>query len=150
MTDHNHEPRGADDTSSSRRRSGRRVTKARDELIIAALAAGMTHSDAGDTAGVSERTVRRRLEDPAFNDRLADAAAAYVDRLTKQLTRLAPSAIETMSTLMLAPDTPPAVRLRASAYLLSATRVWRDATEVEDRLRSLETQLSAPGQEPLR
>jgi len=137
----------ADDTSSNSRRSGRRVTKAKDGLIIAALGAGMTHSDAGRAAGVSNRTVRRRLEDPTFSQRVADAAAEYVDQLSKQLTRLAPSAIETMSMLMSAPDSPPAVKLRAATCLLNASRVWRDATELEERLRQLETQVAETGQE---
>ena len=36
-------------------------------VLIAALAAGMTHANAARTAGISERKARRRMEDGAFS-----------------------------------------------------------------------------------
>ncbi len=115
--------------------------------MIAALAAGATHRNAGRAAGVSERTVRRRLEDDAFCERVAEAEVAYVEQVTKRLTGLALNAVETMAALMNAPDTPPAVRLRACWYLLTQGRVWREANELEARIRYLEVQQADSSQE---
>ena len=37
-----------------------------DDLVAAALASGRSYREAGASAGVSERTVRRRVADPGF------------------------------------------------------------------------------------
>jgi hypothetical protein len=44
-----------------------------DEAILAALLTGCTHEQAAREAGCSRRTVERRLADPAFRARLAEA-----------------------------------------------------------------------------
>ena len=44
-----------------------------DELLLGALAAGSPVEQAAETAGVSVRTAYRRLADPAFARRLAQA-----------------------------------------------------------------------------
>ncbi len=148
MPDHDtHTDDGSSSSSSAARGSRRRVSTAREDLLTAALAAGATHRDAGRAAGLSERTVRRRLEDDAFCERVAEAEVAYVEQVTKRLTGLAPSAVETMAALMCAPETPAAVRLRASSYLLTASRVWREANELEARIRYLEAQQVESSQE---
>jgi hypothetical protein len=145
-----HDTFANDDSPPTGRAAGvprRRLGATKDELLITALSAGATHRDAGRTAGVSERTVRRRLEDPAFCERVADAEAAYVEQVTKRLTGVAPIAVETMVDLMTAPDTAPVVKLRAATYLLTASRGWREMHELETRIRELEAQYMQSDQE---
>lgn len=52
-----------------------------DELIVAALTAGQTEQTIAETAGVSLRTVSRRLTDPAFKESTTPALIATFERL---------------------------------------------------------------------
>jgi len=110
----------------------------REAIIAAALAGGATHHEAGEAAGVSERTVRRRLEDTAFREQVASQREQLISRTTDRLTGLTTVAVDTLSALVSSEETPPAVRLRAAMGILAAHRVWRDAGEMEERLRLLE------------
>jgi hypothetical protein len=87
---------------------------------------------------VSDRTVRRRLEDTAFTEHVALQREELISRTTARLTGLTTVAVDTLAALVSSEETPPAVRLRAAVEILAAHRVWRDAGEMEDRLRLLE------------
>lgn len=50
-----------------------------DEAIVIALARTQTQRQAAETAGVSERTVRRRLNDACFRERVVSARAQLFD-----------------------------------------------------------------------
>jgi hypothetical protein len=117
---------------------GRVDRTGRAAIIAAALAGGATHHEAGEAAGVSERTVRRRLEDTAFREQVASQRDLLISRTTDRLTGLTTVAVDTLSALVSSGETPPAVRLRAAMGILAAHRVWRDAGEMEERLRLLE------------
>ncbi len=113
----------------------------RDAILASALAGGATHCEAGEAAGVSERTVRRRLEDAAFKELVVSRREQLISRTTDRLTGLTTVAVDTLSALVSSEDTPAAVRLRAAMGILAAHRIWRDAGEMEDRLRLLEHEL---------
>ena len=51
-----------------------------DSGLVAALAGGATVRDAARSAGVSERTAHRRLEDAAFARRVSEARAELIAR----------------------------------------------------------------------
>src|SRR4051812_8384746 len=57
-----------------------------DELILVALASGQTAKRAANLAGVSERTVHRRLADPAFRARVQHARNLVVEQALGRLT----------------------------------------------------------------
>lgn len=106
-----------------------------DELILAALAAGLSQPAAARHAGVSERTVRRRLEDPSFAASVEQARGALVERTSAQLLGAAEHAVAALRDLL---DTgPPAVRVRAALGLLAAA-AWRESADTERRLAALE------------
>lgn len=123
-------------TATDRRRGG-------DQLLIAALAHGATQAEAGAAAGVSERTVRRRLADPGFADLVRAERAALVARTSARLTALTSQAVDALAGL-LNPAVADGVRLRTALGVLDSCRTWRDATEVEQRLRAVEQALTAP------
>lgn len=116
----------------------RSTSRATDGLIIAALVSGATQAEAGRAAKVSDRTVRRRLESRAFQERLQEAERAFLGQISKRLTGLAPIAVETLGSLMTSPDVTDQVKLRACLGVLSSTHVWREATDLDERLRELE------------
>ncbi len=82
--------------------------------------------------------MRRRLESPAFKERVGEAEVEYLGQVSKRLTGLAPTAVETLASLMCSPDVTDQVRLRASLAVLNAAPAWREVTEVADRLREFE------------
>ena len=71
-----------------------------DSALIAALAGGATHEAAAQQAGVGERTVRRRLEDPDFARRVDEARAALLEQAMAQLSRAATGAATTLVMLL--------------------------------------------------
>jgi hypothetical protein len=71
----------------------------RDEIVVAALAAGMTYREAGGEAGLSERTVRRRMGDSAFRARVAEQRQEHAERVRGLLLNAAPAAAATLAKL---------------------------------------------------
>lgn len=100
------------------------------DVLVAALASGATHAAAGRTAGVSERTVRRRLDEPEFHALVVAERAALVGRTSARLTGLCTAGVDTLQDL-LSVDVAPPVRLRAALGLLDAARAWRGAATPE-------------------
>ena len=90
----------------------RPASSAKDQILAAALVVGATHQEAARAAGVSERTVRRRVATPEFGQCLSQAKAEYVGRITTRLTGLSISAVDTLSALLADPDVAPAVTRR--------------------------------------
>ena len=54
-----------------------RGRKSADSVLIVALAAGRTVGEAAEEAGVSPRTVHRRLDDPEFRQQLSKASVLF-------------------------------------------------------------------------
>lgn len=116
-----------------------------DALVVAALAAGATQADAAAAAGMSPRTVRRRLDDPSFARRVVEERSRLVSHTAARLTGLTGTAVGALTDL-LAPDVPPAVRLRASLGVLEAARVWRECSELEERITAIEATMNPEGE----
>jgi hypothetical protein len=108
-----------------------------DEALALALAAGQTLRSAAEAAGVSERTATRRSGDPAFRRRVGELRA---DMVARSLGRMADGMSDAADVLreLLAPGTPPAVRLGAARSLLELGVKLRDSVELEARVRAVE------------
>ena len=113
-----------------------------DSPLVAALAGGATVRDAARQAGVSERTVYRRLDDPEFSRGVTEARAELVTRAVAMLAEAGTEAVRTLRAL-LADGTPPAVRLGAARAVLELGTKLRESEELEQRLATLEGQLGA-------
>ena len=107
-----------------------------DELLIAYLAAGHTQVQAAAMVGRSDRTVRRRLQDPDFQERLH---AAQAKRVAEERARLKASADRAQGVIdeLLEPGVSDTVRLRAATLVLGRAERASDA-ETEARLARLE------------
>ena len=113
--------------------SGRRNA---DDAVLAALAAGRTVLEAAKASGVSERTVARRLSEPAFCERLNAARAALFDQTLGKLANAAAAAVDALATLMA--EGPPSVRLGAARAVLELGTKLRESVELERRIAILE------------
>src|SRR5690242_16568538 len=67
-----------------------------DDLIVDALAAGMTYAEAGATAGVSGRTVRRRMDHRDFRNAVFAARDARLEQLRRKVVEAVPAALRVL------------------------------------------------------
>lgn len=125
----------------------RRGRRDADEPVLMALACGATVETAARSTGVSPRTIRRRLNEPAFQRRLRGIRDDMVQRTAALLTAAATEAVKTMLALQDA-ATPPAVRLGAARAIVELGARLRDSSELAQRIAVLEEQFKAAGQAP--
>lgn len=89
---------------------------AQDELLVAALAAGQSYAEAGDLAGISSRTVARRMSEVAFARRVADRRGEQVVAIAGRISSLTFEAIEAVRECLA--DSDARTRLAAARLLL--------------------------------
>jgi hypothetical protein len=87
-----------------------------DDFLVTALASGASVVTAAAKAEVSERTVRRRLEDPAFRARVDEARGELVRQAVSKLADIGALAGETLGELVR--EGSGAVRLGAARSIL--------------------------------
>ena len=110
-----------------------------DDFLATLLARGERISTAAKQVNVSERTVYRRLNDPAFSEKVADIRAMMID---EAIGRLAGAATKAASRLIKLTEEPrsEAVQLGAARELLA--QVFRIRTSIDlDRETSRGVQL---------
>ena len=115
-----------------------------DGVLITALARGATYKAAAETAGVSESTARRRMDDPAFRQQVAavrtEMLGAAIGRLTDALAGSAATLAELATTA-----SSESVRLYAARATLEMTIRLRESLEFSERLDRLEAAAAAKG-----
>jgi hypothetical protein len=111
-----------------------------DELIMAALSAGMSYIEAAAAAGSSERTVRRRMSDAHFATEVSRRRGEQVAALSGRLLGASHDAIHVLRNCLDAESD--AVRLRAAQLVLTLGAQLRHSQEFEDRLAALEAERS--------
>ena len=105
-------------------------------LTARMAAGGATVQAAADQGGVSERTAYRRLEDPAFRQRVADARAELIARAVGRLADASADAAATLRALLTAESE--MARLGAARSILDLAIKLRESEELEARIRALE------------
>jgi hypothetical protein len=117
-----------------------------DDLLIQAFLVGATIGSAANHAHCGERTVYRRLRDHRFKQRLAEARANVVQRVSDRISWHAVAAVDRLAQLVDSSDNE--VALRAIALLLGHTARLRELEQFEARLVALEA--AAPPPPPAR
>jgi len=107
-----------------------------DEQLLQALAHGQSVEQAAQTAGVSERTVYRRLATPSFQKRLQAIRDELVTAALGELAGSASGAVAALKHLLHSNDE--RVRLAAAKALLDQLLKLRDTVTLEQRLTALE------------
>jgi hypothetical protein len=93
---------------------------------------------AASDVGVSERTLYRWLDEPAFRDALTQAEDQALDAATRGLVSMTNQAVLVITSLMVNPNTHPAIRLRAAECVLSNTLKLYELRNLAARLTALE------------
>jgi len=112
------------------------VRRKGDAELIVALAAGQTIRDAAAAASLSERTVTRRLQEPAFRQEVANTRTLMLSRAVGMLADAAADAVMTLRSLLHAEsDT---ARLGAARAILDAGPRLRESEELAARIEAIE------------
>jgi hypothetical protein len=107
-----------------------------DCALIAALASGATVQAASVAAGVAERTVYRRLEDPAFRRRVSETRGRMLAQAVGLLADASSRAVTTLTNLLEGESE--SVRLSAAKSIIELGCKLRESTELEERINQLE------------
>ena len=108
---------------------------------MGALAAGSPVDQAAETAGVSVRTAYRRLADPGFARRLAQARDELISSALGELVECASEAVAALRALLQAKDE--RVRLGAARSTLEQLLRLRETLTLSQRLAALERSVQA-------
>lgn len=109
-----------------------------DELLIAALAIGSTIAEAA--AGVSPRTMHRRLQNPDFKARVAALQREITASATGTLADSMVTAARMLRQLLNSPSE--SVQLRAAVAILELGYRAVVLANIEERIRQLEGKLN--------
>jgi hypothetical protein len=108
----------------------------RDDVIVAALASGSSYADAANLAGVSTRTVARRMADPAFAGEVVERRRQHFGVIADSLLAGAPDAVAVIRDVMMNAERP-ADQLKAAVILLGEARRLHQLMDVDTRLRKI-------------
>lgn len=108
----------------------------KDAVLIAALAAGVSVTKAAEKAGVSRRTVARRLLDESFRQSIQQVQREALSRATARLTANACRAARKLGQLIDAENDGTAIR--ASVENLKALVLLQTHNDHEERLTEIE------------
>jgi hypothetical protein len=119
----------------------------RDRLIAVALGRGFTYEKAGELAGVSSKTVQRRLADPAFVAAVSRERRRAFEMVSGALTHCTLEAIKTLVAVMRS-EGPADQRRAAEAILNLNSRYHRQLFDhdLADRLEKLEAAMATADQ----
>lgn len=104
--------------------------------VLLALARGASTDAAGAAGGISGRTVRRWLQDDAFQAKVSALRAELLGRTVGQLVDAATEAVATLRGSLSAESE--AVRVRAAVAILNALVTLRESVDLEVRIGALE------------
>lgn len=124
-------------TASGGTHAGR---SAADTALAAALLGGATWDQGAAAAGVSRRTVARRLADPMFRGHLDSLRRNALARAADRLGGLSVAAVDTLEDLLTSDETAP-VRLGAARVVLAEAHRFFDVAELDARVAAIEETL---------
>jgi len=113
-----------------------RKRKADQELVLA-LVCGASPENAAQKAGLSRRTVYRRLADPGFRAQVNEMRAEMVRRAAGMFTVAGMAAVKTLTTLQESAVSE-SVRLGAARATIELGCKLRETVEWTERLSALE------------
>jgi hypothetical protein len=124
-------------TEEKGQQSGHEATPPeQDDLLIELLGEGWTHQRVADSAGVSTKTVQRRMNDPAFAAVVSRRRRERVAQVSGRLITTSDRAIDVLREALESDD--PKVSLRAAALVLDHGHRFHQGEEARELARRQE------------
>ena len=108
------------------------------EKVISALLTSDTQKEASAKIGISDRTLRSYLANPAFNDEYQRRKQKILIDATRQLQSNLKLAINALKEIVTNTDSSDGAKINASRALLEYGLRFTDMTDVISRLEALE------------
>ena len=118
--------------------------KVTDEAILGALLATGSNRAAAKALGVSEKTIRSRLQKPDFRERYEDLKNGMVEAVADEIAANLSGAVQTIVEVMNNPDNNASVRSQAAGELLRTALRYFEAGKFERRITALEATQNQP------
>lgn len=112
-----------------------------DATLIAALLELPTIEAAAQAAGVSRKTVERRLDDPVFLEAYNDARRQLVTTAAGRISSRIGRAVDTLGEVMDDGEVPAAARISASRAILEYGLKYGELVDVIRRVDEIEERL---------
>jgi uncharacterized protein (UPF0147 family) len=110
----------------------------RKELAIAALLVAPTLAEAAQVCGVSERTIRRWLQDEAFARRYRRERMRMLESCVNLLRQKSAAAVETLADVANDKASPAGARVSAARSLVELAIKGAEVQDLEERIGELE------------
>lgn len=118
------------------------MCKQADDALVMHLAGGNSVEGAAQLAGVSRATAFRRLQNPEFKQRIADARAEMLDRTFGNLSQGSVEACVVLRNLLLNGSTEK-IKLGAAALLLGNVLKVRESLDLAEQVAELKAAVEA-------
>lgn len=118
--------------------------KVTDEAILGALLATGSNRAAAKALGVSEKTIRSRLQKPDFRARYEDLKNGMVEAVADEIAANLSGAVQTIVEVMKDPNNNASVRSQAAGELLRTALRYFEAGKFERRITALEATQNQP------
>lgn len=120
----------------------------KDDRLALALAEGMTRSEAALYAGMGERTVYTKLQDPAFKALVVRVRDRLINEAVGKLAAGATAAAAELRDLLRSDDE--GIRLQAGKALLDRLVKLHGHYDLAERIETLESRMKPPTSAPPR
>ncbi len=114
------------------------MLQAKHFRVIGCLLTSENVPQAAKASGISERTLRRWLRIPAFQDALRETETEVLQTACRRMGLLACRALQTLERILADDGASEGARVRAAAAVLDHALRWRCQVVLEDRVRALE------------
>lgn len=112
----------------------------RQERFLTALLSYPTIVQAAKAAGISEATAGRWMKEEAFAAAYRDARRKALDQILAFVEQTMTASVAVLRSVMLAQDTPPAVKVTAAKVILETGLRCFEIGDQEARLQALEAE----------
>lgn len=120
---------------------GEKLSK-KKELAIAAVLKNPTLKDAAREVGISEPTLWRWMQIPAFQAALKEAKKQAVSGAVSKLSQICDEAVKNLRAIMNDKAAPPSARVSAAKTVLDSGLKGIELDDLETRLTALEQEIT--------
>lgn len=108
------------------------------EKALSALLTSETKAEAAQKAGISDRTLRTYLSDPAFKAEYQRRKRKLLNDATQQIQKSIKIAVSTLRSIILSNDSKDSDRITAARLILEFSLRYTEYTEISDILSRVE------------